>query len=151
MDIKIDLQLHRFQNQLKIKNKASKRYIWDVIRSKWLVLQPEEMVRQLLVHYLMEDLGVNKNRIAIEKGLVFNTLQRRSDVIIYDQNLTPSLLIECKAPAVRLNQAVFEQIARYNMTLKVPYILVCNGPDAYCCKINFEKQSFEFLDRVVVE
>jgi len=150
LDKKLDLELHRFQNHLKLKKQGDKPYVWDFIRSKWLVLQPEEMVRQLLIHYLIEDLGVNKNRIAVEKGLTVNTLKKRCDILIYDQSMTPFLLIECKAPAIKLNQAVFEQIAQYNMALKVPFLLVSNGPDAFCCAIDFEEKGFQFLSTIPV-
>lgn len=151
LDINLDLELHRFQDRLKLKQVNGKRFVWDFIRSKWLVLQPEEMVRQLLIHYLLEDLGINKNKIAIEKGLTVNTLQKRCDILIYDKVFSPLLLIECKAPAIKLNQSVFEQIAQYNLALKVPYLLVSNGPQAYCCAIDFEQKDFQFLDTIPVK
>lgn len=142
----LDLSLPIYQSHLKIKQQTDKRYIWDEIRSKWLVLQPEELVRQLLIQHLLRTHQVSRNRIAIERGIKVNQLQKRCDILIYDQNMSPWLLIECKAPSVKLNQAVFRQIATYNMPLKVPYLLVCNGPESYCCAIDFEEQNFTFLD-----
>lgn len=147
----LNLSLDEYQQYLKIKTEGEKRFLWDFIRSKWLVLLPEEMVRQLLIHYLIKQLGINKNRIAIEKGLSVNGLQKRCDILIFGQAMKPFLLIECKAPSVQLNQAVFRQIAQYNMTLNVPYLLVCNGPDAYCCEIDFEQKNYTFLDDVPVK
>lgn len=148
LNTSLNLKLDEFQNRLKIKTEGQKRFLWDFIRSKWLVLLPEEMVRQLLIHYLIEQLGVNKNRIAIERGLSVNGLQKRCDILIFDQLMKPFLLIECKAPSVKLNQAVFRQIAQYNMTLNVPYLLVSNGPNAYCCAIDFEQKGYTFLDHI---
>ena len=147
-EVDLQLDLPRFQTEIQIKQEAGKRWIWGVIRSKWLVLQPEELVRQLLLQYLMLEAGVNKNRIAVERGLSVNGLQKRCDILIYDLEMNPWLLVECKAPKVRLNEAVFRQIATYNMPLQVPYLLVCNGPDAYCCAIDFTEQTFAFLDEL---
>lgn len=148
MELIIDLSLSDYQSYLKIKQQSGKRYIWDEIRSKWLVLQPEELVRQLLIQYLLLKHKVSRNRIAIERGIKVNQLQKRCDILIYDQEMSPWLLIECKAPSLKLNQAVFRQIATYNMPLQVPFLLVCNGPDTYCCAIDFAEQTFSFLDHL---
>ncbi len=141
----LDLDLTQYQADLRVKTDGDTRYIWDTIRAKWLVLQPEEWVRQLLVYYLLDKAGVNRNRIAIERGLQVNQLKKRTDVLVFDKAMCPWLLIECKAPSVSLDERVFRQIATYNMPLQVPYLLVCNGPHAYCCRIDFEEQSFTFL------
>ncbi|MEL7222342.1 MAG: type I restriction enzyme HsdR N-terminal domain-containing protein [Bacteroidota bacterium] len=146
----LELSLSDYQSHLRIKKQANKRYLWDEIRAKWLVLQPEELVRQLLIHYLLNQHQVSKNRIAIERGIKVNQLQKRCDILIYDQAMNPWLLVECKAPSVKLNQAVFRQIATYNMPLQVPYLLVCNGPHAYCCAIDFAEQTFIFLEELPV-
>jgi hypothetical protein len=148
LEATLELSLSNYQSHLKIKQESGKRYIWDEIRSKWLVLLPEEMVRQLLVQYLLLTHKVSRNRIAIERGIKVNQLQKRCDLLIYDRDMSPWLLIECKAPSVKLNQAVFRQIATYNMPLQVPYLLVCNGPSAYCCAIDFTEQAFYFLDHL---
>lgn len=144
-EVDLQLDLPRFQTEIQIKQEVGKRWIWGVIRSKWLVLQPEELVRQLLLQYLMLEAGVNKNRIAVERGLSVNGLQKRCDILIYDLEMNPWLLVECKAPKVRLNEAVFRQIATYNMELQVPYLLVSNGPQAYCSQIDLTAKSFQFL------
>lgn len=141
----MNLDLPRFQDEIQVKQEGGKRWIWDAIRKKWLVLLPEELVRQLLVQQLLLEQNVNKNRIAIERGITVNGLQKRCDILIYDNEMQPWLLIECKAPTIKLNGAVFRQIARYNMRLQVPYLLVCNGPQAYCCSIDFEEEAFMFL------
>lgn len=141
----LQLDLTRFQSEIQVKQEAGKRWIWDTIRLKWLVLLPEELVRQLLIQYLILETGVNKNRIAIERGLTVNSLQKRSDILIYDPAMNPWLLVECKAPTVKLNESVFRQVAIYNQRLHVPYLLVCNGPEAYCCRIDFDNEAFDFL------
>lgn len=144
----LELHLDRYKDGLRLKREADTRLIWDPIRRKWLVLQPEEMVRQLLLQYLLTDRGYNRNRIRMEKGLHVNDLNRRCDLLVYDAQVQPFLLAECKAPHVKIGQEVFEQIAWYNTALQVPYLLITNGIESYCCKINHEAQSYEFLGEV---
>lgn len=144
----IELDLLQFQPFLKTKKEHNKSYLFCPIRKKYLVLQPEELVRQLLFIYLVEKKGFPKSRIAAEKGLIINELTRRFDLLVYDKNTHPFLLIECKAPEVKITQSVFEQIAQYNLQLQVPYLLVTNGLTTYCCKMDYENQSFEFIKEI---
>jgi len=144
----ISLDLLSYQNQLRTKKVENKKFIFDPIRKKYLVLQPEELVRQLLVLFLIHEKKISKNRIGIEKSLKVNTLNRRLDILIYDDAIQPQMLIECKAPSVKIDQSTFEQIARYNLPLQVPYLLVTNGLSTYCCKMDYEKETFEFLDEL---
>jgi len=146
----ISLNLLAYQNQLKTKKQDNKKFIFDPIRKKYLVLQPEELVRQLLILYLIQEKKISKNRIGIEKSLKVNHLNRRLDILIYDKDVQPFMLIECKAPAVKISQSTFEQIARYNLPLRVPYLMVTNGMHTYCCKMDYEKESFEFLEELPV-
>ena len=150
MDFILDLSLSQHQSSLKIKQEGGKRYIWGEIRAQWLVLQPEEMVRQLLIHHFIQVHGVNKNRIAVERGLKVGELKKRCDILIYQQDMSPWLLVECKAHSVPLNQAVFRQIAWYNMPLQVPYLLVCNGHQSYCCAVDLMEKDFTFLNHLPV-
>ena len=144
----IDLGLMRFKDLLKIKRENDKRLIFDPIRRKWLVLQPEEMIRQLVLHFLVEEKHYNIARINLEKGLKVNDLGKRFDLLVYDQGLQPFLLVECKAPQVAINQDAFRQASWYNLPLKVRYLLVTNGIDAYCCALDYENQRHEFLGEV---
>ncbi|MBX2876946.1 MAG: type I restriction enzyme HsdR N-terminal domain-containing protein [Saprospiraceae bacterium] len=144
----IDIDLLARQQQLKVKSEEGNRYLFDPIRKKWLVIQPEELVRQLIILYLIEEKQYNKNRINIEMGLQVNELQKRCDILVYDQNMDPFLLVECKAPSVMINQATFRQIANYNLPLKVPYLLVTNGRVSYCCRMDYEEESYEFVKEV---
>ncbi|MCI4650341.1 type I restriction enzyme HsdR N-terminal domain-containing protein [Phaeodactylibacter sp.] len=146
MEIHIDLL--RYKDQLRVKRQADKRFIFDRIRKKWLVLQPEEMVRQLVLEYLLQERGYNSNRISMERGLKVNTLDRRFDLLVYDKEVKPYLLIECKAPQVKISQAVFEQVSWYNSSLQVPYLMVTNGRENYCCWMDYEAKSYRFLDVV---
>jgi len=144
----IDIDLMQFKDHLRIKREDGVRKIWDPIRKKWLVLQPEEMVRQLLLQYLLLEKGYNHNRIRMEKGLQINTLDRRCDLLVFDDKVQPYLLAECKAPHVKIGQEVFEQIAWYNTSLTVPYLLVTNGLEVYCCEIDYETRTYSFLREI---
>lgn len=144
----IEIDLLAKQDDLRVKTEDGKRYLFDPIRKKWLVIQPEELVRQLMILYLIEELHYNKNRINIEMGLQVNDLQKRCDILVYDDHMSPFLLVECKAPDVNINQSTFRQIAAYNLPLKVPYLLVTNGRVNYCCRMDYEKEEFNFVNRI---
>jgi len=144
----IQLDLLSKSDQLQTKQEADKRYLFDPIRKKWLVMQPEELVRQLIILYLVQEKNYNRNRIRIEMGLQVHDLQKRCDILVYDHQMVPFLLIECKAPSVAVNQQTFRQIAHYNLPLKVPYLLVSNGMVSHCCKMNYEDRSFEFVKSI---
>lgn len=144
----IALDLLHYQNSIQVKKQAEQSLIFDGIRRKWLFLQPEEMVRQLLVQYLLSEKQYPKNRFALEKGLKINQLGKRYDILIYDYDMKPFLLAECKAPQIILTDAVFRQIANYNMPLQVQYLLVTNGIQTFCCKMDYDAQSYEFVTEV---
>ncbi len=149
--MELDLGLLDWTDRLTLRDVVpGKRQVFDTIRQKWLVLQPEELVRQLLVHYLIEAKQYNKNRIALERGLLVNKQQRRCDILVYDKQMAPYLLIECKAPYVKINEAAFRQIALYNLHFQVPYLLVSNGQQSYCCSLDYTAHSFTFLTEVPV-
>lgn len=142
----IDLQLDRFVPQLDLKKEAGKKWIKCLIRKQWLVLQPEEFVRQLLLNFLIRDMRYNRNRITVERGLQVIDRNRRTDVLVFDLDMRPFLLIECKAPAIALSQDVFRQASLYNRPLRVPYLMVSNGRQSYVCAIDYEAKRFSFLD-----
>ncbi|MEM1214481.1 MAG: type I restriction enzyme HsdR N-terminal domain-containing protein [Bacteroidota bacterium] len=146
--MELQLPLLALQPKIRVEQRDGKRYLWGLVRRKWLVLQPEELVRQLLLHHFIDDLGINKNRLAVERGLSVNGLQKRCDLLVFDPDMNPWLLVECKAPAVSLTEATFRQIATYNLPLQVPHLLVCNGPQAYCCSVDWEVKDFAFLERI---
>ena len=143
---RIDLLQH--SEQLKIKIENDKRYIFDPIRKTFLVLQPEEFVRQLIIHHLIHKLDYSKNRISVEKKIIVNDTERRFDILIYNQALQPFLLIECKSPQVPINQTTLDQVAQYNIALRVPYLWVSNGRDHLLCRVDFEQKDYSFIERL---
>jgi len=144
----IDLRLTRFSPQLNVKQEGNKRLVFGMIRKKWLVLQPEEFVRQLLLHFLIGDMRYNRNRITVERGVTVNSEARRTDILVFDADMRPFLLIECKAPKIKLSTSVFRQAANYNGPIKVPYLMISNGRESYVAEINYQEQAYRFLDRV---
>lgn len=130
-----------------LKEMAGKKTIFDIVRKKYVVLTPEEIVRQYLIHYLVHEKDYPKSLIAVEMSLDLNRTKKRCDIAVFKDN-KPMFLVECKAPEVRLNQKVFDQIARYNLVLRVPYLLVSNGKSAWCCKLDLEKGTYEFIGEV---
>ena len=144
----IELDLMQYKDLLQVEKEGGKTYLFDPLRRKKLVLQPEELVRQLIVQFLILEKGYNKNRIKIEKGLEVNGLKKRCDVLVYDREVNPYLLVECKAPNIRITEGAFRQIATYNLLLQVPFLLVSNGVDTFCCKMDYEKETFEYLSEV---
>ncbi len=140
----IDINLHSYKDQLKLKNEKGAVYIFDIIRKKNLVLQPEELVRQLLIHFLISK-GYPKEKIQVEKGFNINGMYRRFDIIVYNSVFEPFLLVECKSHTTKIDQSTFDQIAIYNLAVKAPYLLVCNGLRTYCCKLDFETKKVEHL------
>jgi hypothetical protein len=123
-------------------------FIFDEIRKKKLVLTPEEWVRQHFVQFLIHHKNYPKTLIQLEGGLTFNGMAKRSDILIFNRAGQKQLLIECKAPGVKITQAVFDQIARYNFVHRVPLLAVTNGLEHYYCRINFETNIYTFLEEL---
>ena len=132
----------------RLQTSAGTTRIFDEVRKKWLVLTPEEWVRQHLVFYLHEQKSFPLVLMALEKSLRLNGMARRSDLLVYDKNRKALLLAECKAPGIRITQKAFDQAARYNMTLRVPYLIITNGMEHYCCRIDFGTGAYEFLENI---
>lgn len=133
---------------VQLRQKEGFQEVWDVVRKKWIFLTPEEWVRQHLMHYLNTEKDFSLSLMAVEKTIKVNGMNRRYDLVVYDNTGKPLLLAECKAPDVKLSQGTFDQAARYNMTIRVPYLLITNGLEHFCCKIDFEKESYSFLQEI---
>ena len=131
-----------------IKFQEQRKYIFDSLRKKYVLLTPEEWVRQNFLKYLIEEKKYPASLISVEMEFKLNMLSKRCDAVIFDRKANPLLIVECKAASVKIDQSVFEQIARYNMKLKVNYLIVTNGLRHYCAKIDFEKQSYLFLEDI---
>lgn len=119
--------------------------MFDPIRKKEVVLTPEELLRQLVLLYLLEFKKIPAHRIRSEIGIEVNGMKRRCDILVFDADIQPWLLVECKSPKVKVSQATFEQAARYNMQLKAPFLAVTNGLATYCASLDFENSSFAYL------
>jgi hypothetical protein len=118
-------------SNFKIESRNGQPFIFDGIRKKWLLLTDEEWVRQNFVAYLIQHMQYPQALIALEKSLVLNELKKRFDVLVYDSTHQPWMLVECKAPQVNLDEAVLQQVLRYNIAIPVPYILITNGSSTF--------------------
>lgn len=127
---------------------AGRREVFDAVRRKFVALTPEEWVRQHVIRFLADDRKYPLSLIHVEGGLELNNLKKRFDALVYNNLGKPVMLVECKAPSVKISQAVFDQASRYNLAFSVEYLLVSNGMEHFCCHIDFEKQNITFLDSI---
>lgn len=128
----------------RIETKAGKDYIWDEVRGKWYMLTPEEWVRQHSVQYLHQVLKQPLGRMGLEVILDKNR-PKRSDIVVYDSDFKPHILVECKRPSLAITQQSFDQIARYNLQLQADYLMVTNGLSHYYARINTVEKRYDFL------
>lgn len=119
--------------------------IFDEIRKKFIVLTPEEWVRQHVIQFLLQNMKYPKSYINVEKLIKVSGLSKRYDGIVFKPNGEIFLLIECKAPEISISQDTFDQIARYNLELKAQYLMVTNGLNHYFCQMDFENEKYVFL------
>ncbi|MDR3046016.1 MAG: type I restriction enzyme HsdR N-terminal domain-containing protein [Bacteroidales bacterium] len=131
---------------IKTRNNQGITEIFDIVRKSWLQLTEEEKVRQYFIHFLIEKKSVPFSHIAVEKEIKVNGLSKRYDIVVFDLEGKPEIVIECKAPHIQLSQEVIEQVSRYNKTLKAPIIGITNGKDALFFKIDFETEQIFFID-----
>lgn len=122
--------------------------IFDILRKKYLVLTPEEWVRQHFVHYLIDEKNYPVTLIALEKQLVINNRKKRTDILIFNKDGNHDIIVECKAPSVKITQDTFDQIARYNLKLKANFLIVTNGLEHFYCKMDFENETYIFLKEI---
>lgn len=115
----------------RIKKEGGKEFIFDTFRKKWLVLTPEEWVRQNFLQYLVQVIDYPLSLIAVEKEFRFGEMNRRFDILVYNKDHQPWLMVECKAPGILLDQSVLEQVLRYNISIPVPYLVITNGSDGF--------------------
>ncbi len=132
----------------KIKSKENKLYIFDTLRKKNVVLTPEEWVRQNFIQYLVLEKKYPKSLIGIEKQLKINNLIKRTDILIFDNTGKSNIIVECKAPSVKITQVTFDQIARYNLSLNANYLIVTNGLQHYYCKMDHKLKKYNFLSDI---
>ncbi|MBD0725277.1 restriction endonuclease subunit R [Flavobacterium sp. L1I52] len=128
----------------RFKNSENKTAIFDEIRKKFIILTPEEWVRQHVVRFLLEEKQYPKSLINVEKVLLVNGLRKRYDVVVFNPDGSIHILVECKAPEVKITQSAFDQIARYNMTMKSSFLMVSNGLNHYFCQMDYENERYHF-------
>jgi predicted type IV restriction endonuclease len=122
--------------------------IFDTLRQRFVALTPEEWVRQHFVNMLLTNYGFSSSLTANEVSLSLNGMSRRCDTVVYDKQLRPRMILEYKRPSVEITQRVFDQICRYNMVMHVDYLVVSNGMQHFACRMDYERQTYEFLKEI---
>ncbi|MGC6430814.1 MAG: type I restriction enzyme HsdR N-terminal domain-containing protein [Jejuia sp.] len=134
----------------RFKNSENNLLIFDAIRKKFVVFQPEEWVRQNCIQFLIQDKKYPKSLINVEKELKVSNLRKRYDIVVFKPNGEIQLIVECKAASISIDQGTFDQIARYNLTLNADYLMVTNGLNHYYCQMDLENQCYRFLKDIPV-
>ena len=142
---KLNLPSYNFNIRSTENNKTQ---IFDNLRRKFVSLTPEEWVRQNFIKYLIEEKNFPQGLIAVEYAIAISNNTHRSDIVCFDKKGNARLIVECKAPSIKITQEVFEQAARYNMNLKTDYLILTNGLSHYCCKVNYATKSVEYLKEI---
>lgn len=142
------VQLNLPPYQIRVKETGVRKQIFDILRRKYVALTPEEWVRQHFIHYLIEHKNYPASLLANEVSLQIGEKRMRADSVLYDNQLHPRIIIEYKAPNITLTQKVFDQITVYNLLLHVDYLIVSNGMTTYICKMDYEKQTYKFLETI---
>ena len=142
------VQLNLPPYQIRVKETGGRKQIFDILRRKYVALTPEEWVRQHFIHYLIEHKNYPAPLLANEVPLQIGEKRMRADSVLYDNQLHPRIIIEYKAPNITLTQKVFDQITVYNLLLHVDYLIVSNGMTTYICKMDYEKQTYKFLESI---
>ncbi|MCI6110078.1 MAG: type I restriction enzyme HsdR N-terminal domain-containing protein [Prevotella sp.] len=134
--------------QMKLSGTQERPKILDILRRKFVALTPEEWVRQHFIHFLIEHKGYPSALMANEVALSCGNKQLRADTVLYDRDLNARMIIEYKAPTIKITKRVFEQVTAYNFLLHVDYLIVSNGLTHYCCKMNYENNSYMLLTSI---
>ncbi|MBT3871340.1 MAG: type I restriction enzyme HsdR N-terminal domain-containing protein [Flavobacteriaceae bacterium] len=129
----------------RFKSNENKTLIFDIIRKKFVVLTPEEWVRQHAIHFLISEKKYPAAHINVEKQLQLNDTVKRYDIVVFNKDGTIKIIVECKAPSIKTNQQTFDQIARYNLVLKSETLMVSNGLEHFFCKMDFANKKYLFL------
>jgi hypothetical protein len=122
--------------------------IFDVIRKKFVVLTPEEWVRQHVVHFLISEKHFSSSLINVEKQLILNNTKKRYDIVVFNNDGSIYLIVECKAPNIAINQDAFDQIARYNLVTNAQYLMVTNGLENYYFRMDYESERYIFMEEI---
>lgn len=141
-------QLNLPNYTFQLKSKENKTLIFDKFRKKYVVLTPEEWVRQNFALFLNSDKKYPISLIAIEKQLTLYNLKKRTDILIFDKTGNPEIIVECKAPNITITQETFDQIARYNLKIGAKFLAVTNGLQHFYCKMDFKNETYIFLEEL---
>lgn len=133
---------------INIKKNGNKLTVFDRLRRRFVALTPEEWVRQHFINYLITEKKYPTSLIANEIQINLNNQKKRCDTVVYNKEMHPLVIVEYKAPDVKITQEVFDQIANYNIVLKVEYLIVSNGINHYCCRIDYEQQKYQYLSDI---
>ena len=133
---------------IKLKKEGNKTLVFDPIRKKYIILSPEEWVRQNFIQFLIEEKKYPASLMAIEMGIDLLNTKKRCDIVLFNTKGLPHMIVECKAPSIKISQDTFDQIARYNMTLKTDLLVVTNGLQHYVCMFNHQNQRYHFLKEI---
>ena len=139
------LKLNFPEYSFRFKNSENKRLIFDPIRKKFMMLTPEEWVRQHTLQFLIQEKGYSASLINVEKQLLLHGTKKRYDIVVFNPNGSIFLIVECKAPTIEINQETFDQIARYNLVTKAEYLMVTNGIDHFYCQMDYNNERYVFL------
>jgi len=143
-----DLNLPKYD--FKVKSFEGKKQIFDSVRKQFVTLTPEEWVRQHFIQFLHQEKGFPLSLMGVEFPLQYNSMNKRADIICFQKEGKPMMLVECKSANVSISQKVFDQIARYNYDLRVQYLVVTNGLQHFCCEMNYKENSYRFLQEIPV-
>ena len=125
---------------IRLRDNEGRREVFDIVRNRFVALTPEEWVRQHAIHWLHYDLGYPLELIQVEGAITLNGMTRRCDIVVYDENVNPLIIVECKNETVTLTQKVLDQACRYNLVLQVPYLCLTNGEQQVFCRVDFEEK-----------
>ena len=136
------------KTELKVTTKAGKPHVFDFLRRKYVTLTPEEWVRQQFVHFLVDSKGYPAECIGNEVSIRLGSMRKRCDTVVYGREAEPLMIVEYKSPGVEITQQVFDQISRYNIRLRVKWLIVSNGLQHYCCHIDYANGTYSFVEDI---
>ncbi len=144
--MEVSLRLTDYQTHLRIRQKSDQNEVWDPVRKKYVLLSSEELVRQLLIQFLLVEKKSRLTALSVERQILVFGQRRRYDLMIHDHRGQPNVLIEVKAPEVAITQHTLDQIARYNLAFDVSWLIVSNGIQTFCMQLDQTNGSIQFLD-----
>lgn len=133
---------------IRVREREGRREAFDIVRRRYVALTPEEWVRQHVIHQLHYDCGYPLELMQVEGAITLNGMTRRCDIVVFDRRTRPWMIVECKRETVDIDQAVADQACRYNLVLRVPYLLLANGPQQRCFRVDFEERRMVLLSEM---